>query len=125
MGYFDEATQTWKKYDLRSDMFYLVYSQQKTIEGRPITSSLSKVLPGHRIEFFNKDDLDEMLLVQVQSVEVFKSVYDMLNIHITRALPGYETVNQGIQLYKQCYPELNLLDTEFIAIHLGEPTVPR
>ncbi|KAF8014102.1 hypothetical protein BT93_H0061 [Corymbia citriodora subsp. variegata] len=72
----------------------------KTIEGRCAHGNYKCIVSGDLI-LFNK-----CLVLEVQDVHWYASFYEMLNAEsLSEVLPGVNSVDEGVQVYRKFYPE--------------------
>ncbi|XP_009786150.1 uncharacterized protein LOC107774304 isoform X2 [Nicotiana tabacum] len=96
--------------------FSLLRNGQKTIEGRCAVGHYNKIEPGAFI-LFNK-----CLLLQVQDVHHYHSFREMLEAEsLQELLPGVDTVEEGVQVYRKFYPEEKERSNGVLAICVKKP----
>ncbi|XP_020253019.1 uncharacterized protein LOC109830224 isoform X2 [Asparagus officinalis] len=86
---------------------------RKTVEGR-CGGNYSRITPG-AVLLFNK-----CLLFQVQHVNRYSSFYEMLKVEgLSDILPGVETVEEGVQIYRKFYTEEKETASGVFAIYVS------
>ncbi|XP_068667230.1 uncharacterized protein [Aristolochia californica] len=72
----------------------------KTVEGRCAVGNYNRIAPGDLL-LFNK-----CLLLEVQCVKQYSSFSEMLKREgLSKILPGIETIEKGVQIYRNFYTE--------------------
>ncbi|MFA6436749.1 MAG: ASCH domain-containing protein [Candidatus Paceibacterota bacterium] len=85
--------------------FTFVKNGQKTIEGRIRKGKYQFIKPGDRIIVYNNQET-ESVEVFVKRVQAYISIKEMLEKEpIKKILPDVETIEQGLEKYKQFYTD--------------------
>ncbi|XP_063939246.1 uncharacterized protein LOC108200036 isoform X3 [Daucus carota subsp. sativus] len=89
----------------------------KTVEGRCAVGDYKRISPGALI-LFNK-----CLVLQVQDVQKYASFSEMLEAEsIEKVLPGVKTIKEGVQIYRNFYPEEMERLNGVLSIRVTKPT---
>ncbi|CAE5965964.1 unnamed protein product [Arabidopsis arenosa] len=89
---------------------------QKTVEGRCAVGDYMRISSGAFI-LFNK-----CLLLEVQDVHHYTSFSEMLRVEgLAKVLPGVESIEEGVQVYRNFYPEEKERMNGVVAIHVAKP----
>ena len=105
---FDQTEQTPKKYTklLAEPWFSLVKLGLKTYEGRINQTSWKDIKEGDQINFFNTDmTLYREVSVVVVSRKEYSSFKEMLIGKINNFLPGIESLENAVKVYRQYFNE--------------------
>ncbi|KAH7834114.1 hypothetical protein Vadar_012830 [Vaccinium darrowii] len=90
----------------------------KTVEGRCAVGDYNRIVPGALI-LFNK-----CLVLQVQDVHRYASFLEMLEAEsLTKVLPGVQTIEEGVQIYRKFYSEEKEKLNGVLAIGVTKPAV--
>ncbi|CAH9101411.1 unnamed protein product [Cuscuta europaea] len=101
---------------VQEPFFSHLKSGEKTIEGRCATDHYKKIEVGASI-LFNK-----CLLLQVQDLHYYASFREMLEAEpLYKVLPGVETIEEGIQVYRNFYSEEKEMSNGVLAICIKKP----
>ncbi|KAI3700334.1 hypothetical protein L2E82_44960 [Cichorium intybus] len=101
---------------VQEPFFSQIKDGQKTIEGRCAGGDYNRIESGSLI-LFNK-----CLLLQVHDVHCYGSFFDMLSTEdLAKVLPGVETVEEGVQIYRRFYSEEKEKSNGVLAIFLIKP----
>nr|XP_009617597.1 uncharacterized protein LOC104109909 isoform X2 [Nicotiana tomentosiformis]XP_016459516.1 PREDICTED: uncharacterized protein LOC107783064 isoform X2 [Nicotiana tabacum] len=96
--------------------FSLLRNGEKTIEGRCAVGHYNKIEPGAFI-LFNK-----CLVLQVQDVHHYHSFREMLEAeNLQELLPGVDTIEEGVQVYRKFYSEEKERSNGVLAICVEKP----
>ncbi|KAH0927996.1 hypothetical protein HID58_020252 [Brassica napus] len=88
----------------------------KTTEGRCAVGDYMRISSGSFI-LFNK-----CLLLQVQDVRYYTSFSEMLRVEgLSKVLPGVETIEEGVGVYRNFYPEEKERMNGVVAIRVVKP----
>ncbi|KFK37772.1 hypothetical protein AALP_AA3G027600 [Arabis alpina] len=88
----------------------------KTAEGRCAVGDYNRISPGAFI-LFNK-----CLLLEVQDVHFYTSFSEMLRVEgLDKVLPGVESIEEGVQVYRNFYPEEKERMNGVVAILVAKP----
>ncbi|XP_058184548.1 uncharacterized protein LOC131302015 [Rhododendron vialii] len=88
----------------------------KTVEGRCAVGDYNKIFSGALI-LFNK-----CLVLQVQDVRRYASFLEMLEAEsLTKVLPGVQTIEEGVQIYRKFYSEEKEKLNGVLAIGVTKP----
>ncbi|KAH0661009.1 uncharacterized protein [Solanum tuberosum] len=80
--------------------FSLLRNGQKTVEGRCAVGHYNKIEPGSSIL------INKCLVLQVQDVHHYHSFHEMLEAEsLKEVLPGVDTTEEGVQVYRRFYSE--------------------
>ncbi|XP_057849594.2 uncharacterized protein LOC131060393 isoform X3 [Cryptomeria japonica] len=86
--------------DVQEPFFTQLKNGQKTVEGRCALGNYKRILPGDLLL------VNRCLLLTVQAVNWYNSFYQMIEAEsIEKVLPGIETIEEGVQVYRQFYSE--------------------
>lgn len=101
---------------VQEPFFSQLRAGQKTVEGRCATGNYNRIVPGSLL-LFNK-----CLLLQVQYVKRYSSFSEMLEIEtLENVLPGVETIEEGVQIYRKFYSEEKEMSNGVLAISVSRP----
>lgn len=90
---------TWRM-GLQEEYLMATAEGRKKVEGRLYDEKRQKIRPGDTIIFENR------LMVVVKDVRVYSSFREMLEREgIENVLPGVESVEEGVAVYRRFYPE--------------------
>ncbi|CAN1284780.1 hypothetical protein LINPERPRIM_LOCUS18742 [Linum perenne] len=90
----------------------------KTVEGRCARGFYNQIQPGALI-MFNKS-----LVVKVQGVHRYTSFFQMLEAEgLDKVLPGVETIDAGVQVYRRFYTEDEERSNGVISIHVSRTAI--
>lgn len=96
--------KVYKKH-LSEPWFSLIRDGVKTVEGRLHGGDFREMVEGDRILFFNNDTEEERrVLTEVQSKRMYDSFSLFLRKELANALPGVQTVEEGVRIYHSFYP---------------------
>lgn len=102
--------------------FTFVKNGQKTIEGRLRKGKYAKIQSGDIIEVNNEDET-EKIDVLVKRVAYYRSIKEMLTSEpLKRILPNVNTIDQGINAYREFYSPEQEKEFGMVAIEV-EKTV--
>ncbi|CAL9219410.1 unnamed protein product [Arabidopsis halleri] len=88
----------------------------KTVEGRCAVGDYMRISSGAFI-LFNK-----CLLLEVQDVHHYTSFSEMLRMEgLAKVLPGVESIEEGVQVYRNFYSEEKERMNGVVAIHVAKP----
>ncbi|PSS24056.1 Zinc finger protein like [Actinidia chinensis var. chinensis] len=88
----------------------------KTVEGRCAVGNYNRIASGSLI-LFNK-----CLVLQVQDVHRYASFSEMFGAgSLTKVLPGVETIEEGVQIYRKFYSEEKERSNGVLAIVVTKP----
>ncbi|CAA7032790.1 unnamed protein product [Microthlaspi erraticum] len=88
----------------------------KTVEGRCAVGDYMRISSGAFI-LFNK-----CLLLEVQEVHHYTSFSEMLSVEgLSKVLPGVESIEEGVQVYRNFYPEEKERRNGVVAILVAKP----
>lgn len=90
--------------------------KNKKVEGRLNRGSFSQM---------NKDDIiyfvsnKKLIKTKITKIEKFKSFKNMLEKYLKQSLPGIETVEKGVEIYRQFYPDEKIeKEVGVLALHI-------
>ncbi|KAM1037068.1 hypothetical protein FF1_031979 [Malus domestica] len=87
----------------------------KTIEGRCAIGDYCRIVSGSLI-LFNK-----CILIEVQDVRSYSLFSDMMEAEgLSKVLPGVETIEQGVQVYRKFYTEEKEMSNGVLAISVSK-----
>ncbi|KAK8515977.1 hypothetical protein V6N13_093251 [Hibiscus sabdariffa] len=87
----------------------------KTIEGRCAVGDYNRIASGALI-LFNK-----CLVLEVQGVDHYASFFEMLEAEtLAKVLPGVETIDEGVQVYRKFYTEEKEMTNGVVAIGVAK-----
>ncbi|KAK1379349.1 ASCH domain-containing protein [Heracleum sosnowskyi] len=102
---------------VRQPFFSHLKDGLKTVEGRCAVGDYTRMSPGALI-LFNK-----CLVLQVQDVCKYASFSEMLEAEsIEKVLPGVKALEQGVQIYRNFYPEEKERLSGVLAIRVTKPS---
>jgi len=94
----------------------------KTYEGRPNKPKYSGLKVGQKLIIKNSDNLSEYVELVITSLDVYNTFQGMLEDKgLDRVLPGEETIESGVNVYRQWYSEA--VEEEFGALCIGVSTL--
>jgi ASC-1-like (ASCH) protein len=104
----------------RADPYFgFVKNGQKTIEGRIKKGEYQFLKTGDHIVVCNEEETDSVEVL-VKDLRNYNSVREMLECEpLKKVLPNVDTVDQGIEIYKQFYTEEQQQEFGVIAIEVG------
>lgn len=90
---------------LSEPWFTLVKTELKTIEGRLAKGDFQKLQPDDEITFINHDyGLERSVKCNIAGITRFNTFRDLLESNLLKqCLPGIETVDDGVTIYRQFY----------------------
>ncbi|XP_023750023.1 uncharacterized protein LOC111898331 isoform X2 [Lactuca sativa] len=102
---------------VQEPFFSQIKDGKKTIEGRCAGGDYNRIESGSLV-LFNK-----CLLLQVHDVHCYGSFSDMLATEdLAKVLPGVETVEEGVEIYRRFYSEEKERENGVLAMFLTKPT---
>lgn len=102
---------------VRQPFFSHLKDGLKTVEGRCAVGDYTRMSPGALI-LFNK-----CLVLQVQDVCKYASFSEMLEAEsIEKVLPGVKAIEEGVQIYRNFYPEEKERLSGVLAIRVTKPS---
>lgn len=88
----------------------------KSVEGRCAVGNYNRIAPGALL-LFNK-----CLLLKVQKVNRYSTFSEMLKVEsLSKVLPGVETIEEGVQVYRKFYDEEKEISNGVLAIYVSKP----
>ncbi|XP_020584466.1 uncharacterized protein LOC110027395 isoform X5 [Phalaenopsis equestris] len=87
----------------------------KTAVGRCATEDYNRISAGALLLF------NRCLLLEVQDVRRYGSFSEMLEVELANALPGIQSVEEGVQIYRNFYTEEKEKSNGVLAIHVLKP----
>lgn len=113
--YFNKIEKNKKsyKFNVREPWFSLLKNGEKNVEGRLNVGVFSKLSEGDIIEWNNA------FRTTISKIVKYKSFKNMIETEgLNNVLPHIESVNEGVNIYRQFYSEENENKYGVIAIHL-------
>ncbi|XP_038690741.1 uncharacterized protein LOC119989356 isoform X5 [Tripterygium wilfordii] len=103
------------EFDVEEPFFSLFKDGQKTVEGRCAIGDHDRIKPGALIL------LNKILVLEVQNVYRYASFSEMLEAEtLAKVLPGVNTVEEGVKVYRKFCPEEKESLNGVIAIHVSK-----
>ncbi|XP_023750024.1 uncharacterized protein LOC111898331 isoform X3 [Lactuca sativa] len=104
---------------VQEPFFSQIKDGKKTIEGRCAGGDYNRyIIESGSLVLFNK-----CLLLQVHDVHCYGSFSDMLATEdLAKVLPGVETVEEGVEIYRRFYSEEKERENGVLAMFLTKPT---
>jgi len=94
--------------------FSFIREGLKTVEGRQKTHTYKRLRIGDRINFINGQ---ETFLTQITEIREYNSIEDYFaDVTLEKALPGIETIAQGLDIYYQWTSEEKIKQYGFLGI---------
>jgi ASC-1-like (ASCH) protein len=90
---------------------------RKTIEGRLPKFGIEKLLPNDKLRIVCKEN-DKVAICTVINTIWYYSCEEYLSNHLTEALPGVETIQEGIQIYRAFISEKTEEKMGIVAIQI-------
>lgn len=88
----------------------------KTVEGRKNTHSYKRIRTGDRLSFTNGK---ESFTAEVTEIRNYTTLEEYLeDVTLEKALPGVETVEEGLSIYYQWSPEEKIKQYGFVGIFI-------
>lgn len=98
--------------------FTFLKNGQKTIEGRIRRGKYAEISAGDLIDVFNNDET-EYVKVKVKRVANYQSIREMLTKEpLKKVLPDAENVDQGVEIYRKFYTEVEEKEYGVVAIEV-------
>ncbi|KAK1265974.1 hypothetical protein QJS04_geneDACA015551 [Acorus gramineus] len=98
--------------------FSLLKDQRKTIEGRCAVGDYNRIAAGS-VLLVNK-----CMLLEVQHVKKYDSFFEMLEVeNLNNVLPGIESIDEGVQIYRKFYMEEKEKSNGVLAICVSKPVL--
>ncbi|KAG0490504.1 hypothetical protein HPP92_007367 [Vanilla planifolia] len=99
---------------VQEPFFSQLRAELKTVEGRCATEDYKRIKTGALLIF------NESLVMKVQDVRFYSSFFEMLQVELANALPGIQTIEEGVQIYRKFYTEDREKRNGVLAIHVSQ-----
>ncbi len=104
------------KMELERRWFEEMMKERKIIEGRLWDEKRKKIKVGHVIMFVSEN---ERIFAEVQSIRLYPNFEEMIvNEGLERVLPGVETVEEALKIYRKYYGEREVYKYGVVALEV-------
>lgn len=103
-------------FNIHCDDPWFSYIRQgiKTVEGRKKTHTYKKIKVGDRINFSNGKESFLANVLEIRTYETLEQYFD--DVTLEKALPGIQTIEEGLNIYLEWTTEEQIKQYGFIGI---------
>lgn len=106
---------------VQNPWFGMIKSGQKTIEGRLKRGRFAYLKVGDKVKWINKEHPDDGVVTEVMDIKEYDTIKHMIKgSGLHTLLPGVDTEEEALAIYKKYYTEESQAQHKVVAIHIAK-----